>query len=167
MADVVTHSRFRLNEIDTETLKGMGVEVLTDFPSDADLGLADPKYGEEVLGTLTSEEFSIFVEFIEVSREIETMQKGITSRKLREVADRIQEDGDLTAAAFSAVSEVTKNLFDKDEDEQHYFWLSAKAALLKSTFYWVLGEKFECHQWRCGVRSKRRFVRIERRTANG
>jgi len=167
MADVVTHSRFRLNTLDTETLRGMGVEVLTDFPSDADLGINDPKYGEEVLGTLSDEEFSIFVELIEVNREIETMQKGITSRKLREVADRIQEDGDLTRAAFSAVTEVTKNLFETDEDEQRYFMLSAKAALLKSTFYWVLGEKFECHQWRCGVRSKRRFVKTERRTANG
>ncbi|QIG76115.1 hypothetical protein EVC24_094 [Rhizobium phage RHph_I4] len=167
MANVVTHSRFQLNAIDAETLKGMGVEVLSDFPSDAELGLTNPEFGEEVLCTLSVEEFSIYVEMAQIGKEIERITKGITARKLREVADRMQGDEDLMDAAVAGVENATKNFFESDEEEDHFHTLNAKFSLLRSTLYWVLGERYNVHSWRCGVRTKRRLVKIEKRIPNG
>lgn len=167
MANVVTHSRFQINELDAETLKGMGVEVLTDFPSDADLDLSDPEYGEEIVATLTTEEFSIFVEMAAISDEIATIRNSIISRKLREVADKVLANNDLAETAMDAAKKATEELFETEEDEARFFQLTAKMNLLKSTFYWVLGERYQCHAFRCGVRTRRRFVKIGKRAVNG
>ncbi|AHC30478.1 hypothetical protein CC53_gp061 [Rhizobium phage vB_RleS_L338C] len=167
MSKVVTHSRFQLSDINAETLKGMGVEVLADFPSDADLGLTTPAYGEEVLGTLSVEEFSIFVEMNHLSKEIERITKSIAARKMREVADRMEGDDDLMSAAVMGVESAGKNFFDNEEEEDHFHTLNAKFALLRSTLYWVLGERYHVHSWRCGIRANRRFVKVEKRLPNG
>lgn len=168
MSNVVTHSRFQLDKIDADTLKGMGVEVLTDFPSDAELGIPGIKAGEIVLGTLTEEEFSIFVEMVELTSEIEGIQKAITARKLHEAAEKlVMQEGNLFEAASETVGDALGNLFQDEDEEMQFFTATAKLNLLRSTFYWVMGEKHNCHNYRTGVRTNRRFVRLAKRAVNG
>lgn len=168
MSRVVTHSRFQLDKIDADTLKGMGVEVLTDFPSDEEIGLSGINPGEVVLGTLTDEEFSIFVEMWELQSQMQQTVKDITARKMRETADKLaNQGGDLLKAAAASLEGIEANLFQDEEECIGYFTAQAKLNLVRSTFYWVLGDKYNCHDYRCGVRSGRRFVRIAKRTPNG
>jgi hypothetical protein len=167
MASVVTHARFQLDKIDAETLASMGVEVLHDFPSDDDLGLENTKSGEKVVGTLTEEEFSLYVDMIETSTQIQNIGKAISARKMREIADQMEKDGDIMKVATEAVQHARDHMFESDEAEAQFFRLQSRMSLMSATFYWIMNEKYDCHGFKSGVRTKRRFVTKGKRTLNG
>jgi hypothetical protein len=162
MADVVTHARFKLDKDGLDRLKQMGVEVLTDLPSDDEMGLQEPQYGEQVLGNLTDEEFTIFVDIWRVQNEMTDIMKAITARKLHEAGDLVATS-DSPQQFIESVQQNSHVVYQTADEAKRSFLLQAKLNFLKGLFYWQMGEKYDCHDYKLGVRSKRRFVRKERR----
>lgn len=160
--NVVTHARFRLGPEVMENLRGLGVEVIHDFPPDETMGLKEPQYGETVLGTMTDEEYSVFVEIWQCQNEMTTMMKDITARKLHRAADLVATS-DTPTDFIQNIKDDAQVIYQTPEEAQRSFYLQAKIAFLKGLLYWQLGEKYNCHEFKSGVRNKRRFVRKERR----
>ena len=145
----------------------MGVKVITDFPSDDELGLESMKAGERVVGTLTEEEFALYCEMVQTSKRLQAIGKAVAARKMREMADRMETNGDLLAVAADVVSNVSKDMFPQEEEEIEFFRLQGYMNVMTATFYWTLNEKYGVHHFKSGVRTNRRFVVKERRSTNG
>jgi hypothetical protein len=43
------------------------------------------------------------------------------------------------------------------------FRLSRRVELLKNLFFWQVCERFQVHDWKLGVRSEARIVRVQRK----
>lgn len=164
MANVVSHERFKLDPAGVEHLRALGVEIKSDFPDEKTLGLIDPQFseGEKVLGTLTDEEFAVFVEIWRCQAQLSNIGKTITSRKLREAADMVM-DTENPQDFLNDVKENARKPYTDDEEAAVVFELRAKMTFLKGLFYWQMGEKYDCHAYRTGIRSGRRFVLKDRR----
>lgn len=165
MDNVVSHARFKLDPSGVEHLRSMGVQILSDFPSEEELGLVPPDTanGEQVLGTLTDDEFSVFVGIWNTQAELANIGKAITSRKLHEAAEKALTSESPQAFIEDVRSGMTGMIWSDEEEAALSFQLQAKLTFLKGLLYWTLGERFNCHQFKTGVRTGRRFVTKERR----
>lgn len=150
MSEVLTSSRFLSGE-QVAALRERGV-VVTEKADASKLDLPEPKYGETVLGTLTEDEACLFQDLYNVKEELEGYGR------------------ELSASAFTALGQaIRQNKTDdlestiSEEQAKHYFALQQKAEMLHAVLYWGLGERLDAHEYRLGVRSRFRVVRLQRR----
>lgn len=163
-AEVLTSTRFGLDASALDRLRGAGVKVavVDAFPSDDEIGLLDPQAGEVVLGTLDDDDFAAFVELWRVSNELGDMVKAMTARQLKAAADDVEHSASPSEWVDNVNKRVQTTLMD-DEEAKRFFELSARSNMIKAVLYYDLSTRFDCHEYEIGVRSRRRFVRKDRR----
>ena len=163
-AEVLTSVRFGLDASALDRLRGAGVkvDVVDAFPSDDEIGLVDPQAGEIVLGTLTDDDYAAFVELWRVSNEVSDMVKAMTARQLKAAAEDVEHSVSPAEWVDSVQKRVQDSYMD-GEEAKHFFELSARSNMIKAVLYYDLSTRFDCHEYEIGVRSRRRFVRKDRR----
>ena len=137
-----------------EQLKALGIEISTRTQLEA-LDLPEPAYGEQILGELNDDEAAVFQELFHLNMLIETRRREYVADSLGKLGQSLREgtERDLSADQFKIPEAV--------EREVHR--MMQQAAMLHAMLYWRIGERFDCHEWRLGVRSRGRIVKIERR----
>lgn len=161
MAQVLTNPRF-LDDVALDRLRKLGIDIKPTAAIDA-LELPEPRYGEAVVGELTDEEALLFRELYDANQALETRTRELIAAGLTKAGDLIRHSD-----RHKPLSEVFKNnespvSFDNEADGLVYFTLQQRAAMLHATFYFAIGERLGLHDWRLGVRSRARVVKIERR----
>jgi hypothetical protein len=160
MTNVVTHSRFatadRLAELRAQGAIVHGDTDLSDIP------LQEPQYGETIVGKLNADEAALFIELFETRAELDKRGRALMARQLTSAGQKI-EAAPTNEAMVEALKDQDGPTFDNDADGLEFFRLQQKANMLHATFHWALGERFESHDWRLGVRTDSRVVQIERR----
>lgn len=139
---------------------GISVEASADL---TDLSIREPAYGEEVIGKLTPEEAILFRDLYKVNAELEDLGRTVLGKGLSKVGQAIQSSdrGKNLHDALRDNKEVMA--FDDEPEAKVFFRAQQRQAALHSTFYWHLGERLNAHEWRLGVRSGGRVVKVERR----
>ena len=159
---VITSAAFAMTPEHIARLRAAGVDV-QGSPDLGDLDIPDPKYGEEIVGTLTVEEALIYRDLrraMEVADDLERNAAGKAIQELgRQIAasDRkksmrevLARDGETPLALDP---ETAETMFAAMQRQQH----------LHAMLHFLMGERLAAHSWRLGVRSKGRVVKIERR----
>ena len=121
--------------------------------------LPDPQYGEEVIGSLSEDDCKAFVLMHQADVEMHRLDREIGGA-LMEVAGQKIKTGEFdprqanTMADLAQVDEVKAIEFCR---------LLAFTSQVKAAFWWTVGERFNAHDYRLSVRSKRRVVKLMRR----
>jgi hypothetical protein len=157
---VVTHTRFVTPERLVE-LSEQGAEVNVDTIL-VDIDLPEPNYGEVILGTLSAPEAAFYIDLYKANVALEEEGRNMVGMGLAQIGNSIRQSD-----RNKPLSEVLRNTdlmgLASDDEAKHYFKLQQRAAMLHSVFYYNLGERFDAHEWRLGIRSRGRIVKIERR----
>lgn len=156
MSTIATHSRFGVNIQDLRE-RGIEVEVKDDY---SDIELPEPQYGETTIGELTDDERALFAELYRTNLEIEGLAREYIGAAVTRLGVSIRQS-DRNKPLHEAIKEGNVEMdFGSDENRLAFFRLQQKAAALHATLYWTVGERFRCHDWKVGVRSRFRLVKI-------
>jgi hypothetical protein len=152
-AQILTSAKF-LNEKTTEQLKSLGIEISAKVQLEA-LDLPEPAYGEEVMTELDEDEALLFAELYHLNEALDAKRRDYMAESLAKLGSSLRErsERDLTPENF--------RMSDAQEKEVHR--LQQQASMLHAMLYWRLGERLDCHEFRMGVRSRGRVVKLERR----
>ncbi len=112
-------------------------KILQDNENYLSIELPELEPGDEIIGVLTSEESSIFLEMVNLDEDIEIWSREIYSRMLREVADNISKTNiDVIQAHMldnSVLTEEESFDFYQNKSKLDYlhgiFWFSVKTRL--------------------------------------
>jgi len=142
-ADAETLSRLREHGVVT------GVLVLDDSE------LKEPDYGEDTLGILTEDEAQMYAAYWEAHKALRDMQRKVGAELLHRLGDAV-------------ASQKEKEGFDKEPpltegEAQEFHRALRKVDYLKNLFFWVIGEKYNTHDFTLGVRTKRRIIKGRRK----
>lgn len=161
-SNVITSAAFAMTPEHIARLRAAGVDV-QGSPDLGDLEIPDPKYGEDIIGTLTVEEALIYRDLrraMEVADDLERNAAGKAIEELgRQIAssDRRKSMQEVLArdgeTPLALEPETAETMFAAIQRQQH----------LHAMLYFLVGERLKAHSWRLGVRSKGRVVKIERR----
>jgi hypothetical protein len=147
----VSQQKFSVN---MDELRKQGVIVHDAAHMDA-AELPEPAYGEQVLGTLTDDEALLFSSFLSVKEELDEFLRGLSGTNLERMAQAVR-------------SKTERELMEQDPltDEQYsrLSKLQRQKDYLRAAFYWIMCDKYNCHEYNVGVRSKRRFIKSSRRS---
>ncbi len=146
--------------IDADTLEGLkssGAITSNPLPIDK-LELKEVGYGDHVLGTLTDEEAELYTAYHSAALELEDIKRDLAAGSLERAADAVRNK---TEDKFNPVQNIT------DELDRKGARLSRRAQYLKTLFYFTMCEKYNCHEYRVGVRSGRRFVKNKKLSEAG
>lgn len=166
MADVVTDKRFGMGADELERMRAQGIVVVSRDagpPDLSDLALSEPAYGEEKAGVLTHEEAAVFRDLYAINNEIEAQTRDLIGKSLTKAGAAIRNADRSRALHDVLTSGDLATAFDSEEEGRAYFRLQQRASALHATFYWMLGERLGAHDWRLGVRSGARVVKVQRR----
>lgn len=157
---VVTHARFVTPERLIE-LSEQGAEVSVETLL-ADIDLPEPNYGELIIGTLTAQEAAFYRDLYRANVALEEEGRNMVGQGLAQIGNTIRQSD-----RNKPLAEVLRNTdlmgLASDEEAKHYFCLQQRASMLHAVFYFNLGERLDAHEWRLGIRSRGRVVKIERR----
>jgi hypothetical protein len=142
-------------------LRGEGVVVQRDSIL-ADLSLPDPRYGEEVVGELSDDELFLFAELAKLNLDLEAKGREIVGKSLSMAGEAIR-NSDHTKPLMEALQNSNIMESASEDDARQIFTLQQRVNMLHSTLHYHLGERFDAHHWRLGVRSRGRVVKIARR----
>lgn len=139
---------------------GISVEASADL---SDLPIREPAYGEEVIGKLTEEEAILFRDLFRVNGELEDLTRTVLGKSLATMGQAIQQS-DRNRNLHDALKDNKALMsFEDSAEATAFFRAQQRQAALHATFYWYLGERLNAHEWRLGVRSQGRVVKVERR----
>lgn len=147
----VSQQRLSVN-IDELRRQGVIVPHITSAYID---GLPEPACGEQVLCVLTDDEALLFSSFLFVKDELDDFIRDLTSGKLERMARAVRSKTERECIEQESLT---------DEQFEKLCVLQRQKEYLRSSFYWLMCEKYNCHEYNVGVRSKRRFVKASRRT---
>jgi hypothetical protein len=161
MADnVITHTRFvsadRLKE-----LADQGVIVVDETREYTDIALQEPQYGEEIVGSLESDEKALFFALYDAQMEMEDMARNLMGNHVTKLGTQIRESD--RAKDITEALQDQQMGFDSDEEAVHLFRLQKKVSLLHATFHWNIAERVKAHEYILGVRTQGRIVKVQRR----
>ncbi len=164
MGDLITHERFGGAKV-MEQLRDLGVEVsekVSQEELDA-LGLREPGYGEQLMGTCTDDEAALFYALCVARKWLEDRSRTLMGEAIASVGVKIRDsDRDKSMSELMQGDDVQMQ-FGSDESAEEYFKFQQKSAMLHGLFYWTVGERIGYHHHRLGIRSKMRIVTVERR----
>jgi hypothetical protein len=172
VSNVVTVDRWSLTSENLARLREDGLTVHRTFPTDAELGLPEPCYGEQIVGTLTDDEFSLFVEYALCAKQMSDMAKTevvgavkLVGQKLIDLSDQMQnlDPSKMSEKDMNDMLQKLKTIDPREEQIKTLHRLEAKKDMIKNIFYWNVHERFDLHDWSTGVRSGRRFVKLKKR----
>lgn len=153
IADPRFLSRDRIKELHEEGAS-VSVEALL-----ANVKLSEPAYGEETVGTLEPEEASIFAELFGLTEQMAVAKRRLFAAGFKQVGEVLtSEDTTDMAGAFEQANPF------RGDAAKDFFRLQQKVGMLHATLHFYLGERFDSHDWRLGVRSRGRVVRIAQRS---
>ena len=162
MSGATIHALPTLSTDRLAELKAAGISVETSADL-SDLDSREPAYGEEVLGKLPPEECLLFRDLFKVNAELEDLSRTVLGKGLSKVGAAIQ-NSDRGKNLHEALRDHREVMNFEDEPEAKVFFRAQqRQAALHATFYWHLGERLNVHEWRLGVRSQGRVVKVERR----
>ncbi len=140
----------RMDKEKLTALEESGAVSSNPLPIDK-LELPEVGFGDHVLGTLTDEEAELFTGYYDAAQELDDLGREVGANFFANAADAIRNKTE--EKAFSGGMQLT------DEEASKIFKLQRKVEYLKSLFYWYMCEKYNCHEYKVGVRSRRRFVK--------
>ena len=166
MSNVTTHARFVGRTDAAEQIlrdireQGTDIVVLDDA---ADVILAEPQFGETLLGDLLDSEKALFVALYRTQQELEAKARDYVGAAIERMGTRIRTS-DLSKPINQAIADGEVSMdFGSAENKEAFFRLQQRAAVLHANLYWSLGERFASHGWSIGVRTRFRAVRVRER----
>lgn len=157
---VIADGRFLTPERLLELQEQGDVEVSLQSVLDG-LELGDPKPGEKVVGTLTTAEARLYRQLYESNLLGEDFMRDAVGRQLTKVGETLR-----TSDRSRPVADLFANgglQLEDEEDTRKFHRLKQHTSMLHACFYYHVGERLDLHEWRLGVRSNGRIVRIELR----
>jgi hypothetical protein len=155
MSTVATHSRFGA---DLDHLRGLGIAISV-HQSEEDLSsiqLDEPRYGETLLGNLTDEEKAMYVDLYQSSMDLEGLHREYVGAAIARIGNTIR-----ASDRHKPLMMEEQNIdFGGPENRLAYCRLEQRVNVLKSNLYWSIGERYGCHDWSIGVRSKFRAFKV-------
>lgn len=156
MSNVVTHTRFGASVSDLRE-QGIRVELADSYD---DIALNEPQYGETIMGELTPDERAMFAELYRTQAQLEALTREYVGAAIERFGSRIRHS-DLNKPLHQSVQDGEVQMeFGTDANRLGFFRLQQQAAVLHANLYWSIGERFGCHDWRVGVRSRFRAVKV-------
>lgn len=121
-----------------------------------ELDIPEPKYGEDVLGTLTEEELRLFVVIDSLSVKLDDLNHEIGGEALM-----------ATGAAFKARDVSDENIRKVMETKrtviEQYFKYERQLESYKSRMFLSICNRLGHWDWLLGIRSKQRIVKVQRK----
>lgn len=162
MSQATVHALPSLSGDRLRELRDAGLSVETTDTLD-DLSLSEPAYGETIVGKLTPEETVLFRDLYAANAELEDLARNMVGNRLSAAGLAIQHSDRGKALHDVLSSPQLMSQFDNDAEACRFFRTQQRQTALHATFYWHLGERLGAHEWRMGVRSAGRVVKVERR----
>ena len=163
MAQVYTDARCG-GRATLDRLADAGVEVKASGVYEH-VTLAEPQYGEVVLGELLTQERDLFVQLYDLRLEIEGLAREYVGAAISRMGESVRNsDRNRPLAEVFQSPDQQQMAFGSEEKQEAFFRLQHMAELLHAEFYWRVSERYCVHGWRVGVRSRFRLVKIEART---
>lgn len=160
MNENVVMPRQFANRLDADKLQEMKDSglIVQDATADLeDMKLPEPSYGEETIGTLTTEEATLFKSYVAAKNEFEDMQRDLTSKSLFTVGEAIRDKTEDKLGQDGIAAHIT------DEQGEAIHRLQRQFLVLRETFFWMVSERLKCHGYTIGVRSKNRIIKSQRK----
>lgn len=161
---VVTHARFvgrapdapAPQPFDIEQLRRVGLVTSETAEAMDGLNLREPQFGEVVVGTLTTDEATVYVALHNATAEKTRLERSVGGDFLVRAGEKIKAS---TEDDFSVNPEDVVT----EEEAVSLFRSQRKAESLKAILYWQISERLGYHDWFLSVRSKSRIVRLNRK----
>ncbi len=157
--NVVIPEAFK-NRIDADKLAELrqsGAMTSNPLPIDK-LELKEVGYGDHVLGTLTQEECELYSAYHAAAEELEDIRREVGAGFFQGAAEAIRNKTE---------DKYNPSVFVTDDLDQKGARLSRRVEYLKSMFMFMMCEKYNCHEYKVGVRSGRRFVKNKKLSESG
>lgn len=127
-----------------------------------DLALPEPSYGEQTIGELTDDELFVVADLTKLKSDLETAGRELVGKNMSKVGDLIRtSDHNKPLMEVLQGSNIMENV--SEEEAKLFFTLQQRVNMVHSTLHYHLGERFDAHDWRLGIRSRGRVVKIEHR----
>jgi hypothetical protein len=152
---IFTHERWGARDMLERA--GIHVTVARDH-TDTLSELPEPQYGEYILGELNDLEKELYVDLHKANKDFELLQREYLGRQVERFGQSIRT-ADLTKEVSDIVKSNKDFLFDSEEEKKNFFRLERHITMLKGHLHWSLAERFMCHDFTIGVRSKFRAVK--------
>lgn len=161
MAEIFTDPRFLTPDRILELREHNDVQVSLASALEG-LDLQEPRPGEKVVGSLTPEEATLYRDLYEANAHIEGIAREAMGRKLSQLGETLRQSD-----RHKPLSEILKDPaaldLASDGEMKSFYRAQQRVNMLHACFYYHLGERLDMHEWRMGVRSRGRVVRIELR----
>lgn len=143
-------------KMDAETLAGLQEQgmLIKEASVIDEIELDDPKYGEDILGTLTEEETKLFVNYHAASAEMDDLHRACGSNLIIKAGEAIRDKKEKDFDTSDSIVE---------EEAYAFFQKQRQVDVLKSLLFWYIGERLDCHDHVLGIRSKRRIIKGQRK----
>ena len=147
---------------DIPRLREAGVSV-EGTPDLDDLDLPGPKYGEEIVGSVTAEEAVVLRDLSTASEVAEDLERSAAGKAVEQLGRQIAtSDRKKTLQEVLGSDGETPLALDAESAEVMFSAMQRKNHL-HAMLHYMMGERLKLHSWRLGVRSKGRIVKIGRR----
>lgn len=165
-ANIVTHARFTQRPtgrdahdpepqpIDLNALRKVGL-VTGDLPELDTLGLTEPQYGEETIGTLEGDEVTLYVAYHLAFQAYKAADREVGGDVHIRAGNRLKD-------AVDGADLSQEELITEDEAVRLYR-THRKAMALREVLFWQINERIGHHDWFLIVRSKGRICRTQRK----
>lgn len=136
----------------TEDKSGPSLRTYDEFEAAGEI--PEVQYGETVLGTLTDEEVSMYEHIFRLTEEYRSIDRELGAKVLNTAADLYRAGKERTLDTSSIISEPVAKQHFKLERELEY---------VRAHFFYLIGEKYNCHDYIVGVRTKKRVIKSSRK----
>lgn len=138
--------KFKIDEARLEEMKSAGL-LIEDAPGIETLEIPEPGAGEQTLGTLTDAEAKLYESYSYAYKQLDELAREVTAEQFHAIGNAIRNN-ERELKHDTPVDKIAE-----------YYRLQRQVDCLKGTFFWALCEKYNCHEFIVGVRSRRRFVK--------
>lgn len=162
MSKIVSDARFLTPERLMELQEHADVQVSITSLLEG-LELDDPETSEQIVGTLTAGEARLFRSLYECSEEAEAIARAAVGRHFSALGNSLQ-----TSDVNKSLSDILTSVGDSlprllDGESAKFHRSERRAAMLHACLWWHVGERLGLHEWRLGVRTRGRIVKVEAR----
>lgn len=159
MSNVVSDARFLTPERLLELQETADVQVSLKSLLDG-MDLDDPEADEAIVGTLTPAEATLFRKLYHATEKAEAIARSAVGRQLSAIGNSLQA-ADPGRPIAEILSSSTPSL--NQEESKSFHSIERYASMLHSCLWWHVGERLGLHEWRLGVRTRGRIVKIAER----
>lgn len=127
-----------------------------------DLDLPEPRPGESVVGVLELAEARLYRQLYDANLTIENIARDAMGRQLSMLGETLRQS-DRNKPLSEVLSDRIEIRAENSDEAREFARAQQHLNMLHACFYYHVGERLDSHEWRLGVRSKGRVVRIEMR----